>query len=175
MGYNIRQLRSGVWRNGSGLGYGPGMDRSTEASAQQLSRDYGSNTSHKKFLLEKKVENGILLHQSDNSMVVSYLNKQGGRIPELSKPVQELWDFCLEKGIEIKSRHIPGDQLLNGVDFLSRMFKKQSEWRLPFSSFQILLQKWGPFAVDLFATQFNCQFTPFLSFWEDPEVMAWML
>eukprot|EP01126_Amoeba_proteus_P041584 TRINITY_DN4476_c0_g6_i1.p1 TRINITY_DN4476_c0_g6~~TRINITY_DN4476_c0_g6_i1.p1 ORF type:complete len:589 (+),score=71.36 TRINITY_DN4476_c0_g6_i1:634-2400(+) len=124
------------------------------------------------FILQKKIENGTILHQSDNMVAVSYLSKQGGKKREISKPVQEIWELCLEKGIEIRAQHVPGDQMTKDCDFLSRMHKKQSEWMLPKETFLALEKMWGPFPVDLFATQFNNQIENFMSFWKDPKAIA---
>eukprot|EP01126_Amoeba_proteus_P014684 TRINITY_DN1649_c0_g1_i10.p1 TRINITY_DN1649_c0_g1~~TRINITY_DN1649_c0_g1_i10.p1 ORF type:complete len:552 (-),score=71.67 TRINITY_DN1649_c0_g1_i10:232-1887(-) len=126
----------------------------------------------KNFVLQKDITKGIILHQSDNTVAVSYLSKQGGRIPELSKPVEEVWELCLEKGIEIQAQHVPGDEMTRDCDFLSRMHKKQSEWMLPRNTFLELERLWGPFPIDLFATQFNNQIQDFMAFWKDPKALA---
>eukprot|EP01126_Amoeba_proteus_P046408 TRINITY_DN5249_c0_g1_i2.p1 TRINITY_DN5249_c0_g1~~TRINITY_DN5249_c0_g1_i2.p1 ORF type:complete len:670 (-),score=104.10 TRINITY_DN5249_c0_g1_i2:959-2968(-) len=127
----------------------------------------------REFILKEQLTDGILLHKSDNSVAVSYFNKQGGRVPEISRPVEKLWQLCLERGLELKAEHVPGESLLQGVDFLSRMGKKQTEWKLPSPIFQFLKRRWGPFTMDCFASQFNNQMTPFMSWWRDPKAIAW--
>eukprot|EP01126_Amoeba_proteus_P041576 TRINITY_DN4476_c0_g4_i12.p1 TRINITY_DN4476_c0_g4~~TRINITY_DN4476_c0_g4_i12.p1 ORF type:complete len:530 (+),score=62.30 TRINITY_DN4476_c0_g4_i12:1276-2865(+) len=169
--------RSDSSKEGFG-GTGPGWCLAAEWSPQQS--QLHNNTLEtlaacqtiRNFVLQKKIEKGTILHQSDNMVAVSYLSKQGGRNPELSKPVQEVWELCLERGIEIRAQHVPGDQMTKDCDFLSRMHKKQSEWMLPKETFLALERMWGPFPVDLFATQFNNQIEKFMSFWKDPKAMA---
>ena len=126
----------------------------------------------RRFVLEENVSDGVLCHETDNMTAVSYLNKQGGRIPKISKPVEAVWMFCLERNIEITGNHVSGLSLLDGVDFLSRMSTKQSEWRLPTVTFVQIADRWGPFSVDLFATQFNNQLPRFFAFWKDPKAEA---
>eukprot|EP01126_Amoeba_proteus_P004040 TRINITY_DN11384_c0_g1_i15.p1 TRINITY_DN11384_c0_g1~~TRINITY_DN11384_c0_g1_i15.p1 ORF type:complete len:563 (-),score=72.01 TRINITY_DN11384_c0_g1_i15:15-1703(-) len=137
--------------SGEGFGgTGPGWCLAGEWSAQQ--NQMHNNTLETlaachtiwTFILQKKIEKGTILHQSDNMVAVSYLSKQGGKKQELSKAVQEVWELCLEKGIEIRAQHVPGDQMTKDCDFLSRMHKKQSEWMLPRETFLALERKWGP-------------------------------
>ena len=61
-----------------------------------------------------------ILIRSDNSMVVSYINHQGGtHSPSLCNLTLVLWDWCRERGIHLSASHVPGeDNLL--ADFLSR-------------------------------------------------------
>ena len=127
----------------------------------------------KNFILQRDLRDGILLHKVDNTTAVSYLSKQGGRFPHISAPVQELWHLCLDRHIELRSAHIPGQEVLKDADFLSRMKDKQSEWSLPIQVFQILQDLWGPFPVDCFATQFNTHLQQFYSWWKDPKALAW--
>ena len=133
---------------------------------------FGSVETIRQFVIQKDISNGVLLHRTDNTVAVSYLNKQGGRVQKISQPVEEVWTFCLERGIEITASHIPGSDLLDGVDFLSRMGDKQSEWSLPRTVFLEIQSLWGPFQYDLFATQFNTQLQNFMSFWKDPHAFA---
>jgi hypothetical protein len=127
----------------------------------------------KNFILEEDLRDCSLLHKSDNTVAVSYINKQGGRIPEISKPIEKVWSLCLERRIILRGEHIPGVDLEGGVDFLSRMFKKQSEWSLPRVIFKLLEERWGPFLIDLFATQYNSQLPEFAALWKDPLAVAW--
>ena len=63
-----------------------------------------------------------ILIRSDNSTVVSYINRQGGtgtHSPSLCNLTLDLWDWCRERGIHLSASHVPGeDNLL--ADFLSR-------------------------------------------------------
>ena len=50
----------------------------------------------KHFMLKKDAWNTQWLHKSDSTTVVSYLNKKGGKKPELDHMAVDLWEFCLE-------------------------------------------------------------------------------
>ena len=148
-----------------------------DMDSQKMHNNYletlASTETIKNFILTKDIKKGVLLHKVDNTTAVSYLQKQGGRAPHISKPVEDLWHLCLERDIELRAMHIPGQEVQKDADFLSRMRQKQSEWSLPRKVFQYLDNLWGPFSLDCFATQFNNQIPEFLSWWKDPKAQAW--
>jgi hypothetical protein len=113
---------------------------------------------------------GDLLHQSDNTTAVSYLNKQGGRIPLLSKEVEDLWDLCLERGITLRAKYVPGINL-EEADFYSRILLKDSELKLPPNVFESLHRRFN-LTLDLFATRFNTQTKHFVTLFPDPQATA---
>jgi hypothetical protein len=39
--------------------------------------------------------------------------------------------------------------------------------------FELLKERWGPFLIDLFATQYNSQLPEFAALWKDPLAVAW--
>ena len=117
-------------------------------------------------ILSEDLREGDLLHQSDNTTAVSYLNKQGGRIQSLSLEVEELWDLCLERGITLRAKYVPGVNL-SEADFYSRVKSRDSELKLPPSEFEKLLSMWN-LKVDLFSTRFNRQTKDFVTLFPDP-------
>ena len=105
---------------------------------------------------------------SDNSTVVSYLNKEGGThslknvcsdlensgIHKFQKDSQIL-AFTNSRRIQIRARHVPGS--LNVIaDSLSRRDKViQTEWSLHQQIFNQIYRVWHTPMVDLFATHLN--------------------
>ena len=91
----------------------------------------------------------IVLIATDNTTVVSYINKEGGM---RSGPLCALlWRIP----ITLNARHIPGH--LNVVaDKLSRLGQTiQTEWSLLPEVFQTLCSRWHQPEIDLFAMRFN--------------------
>ena len=132
-------------------------------------------------VLEEDLQNGILLHQTDNTTAVSYLNKQGGKIPEISEIAESTWDFCLERGIVLRAQYVPGVDL-GSADFLSRIHQNPSESSLTRKDFDLITRTWGIPSIDLFATRFNRKVPRFVSLFPDPLAentdaftMAWNL
>jgi len=119
----------------------------------------------REFILHRNLKNGVLLHESDNTTTVSYLNKQGGRIPEISEEVEELWNFCLERNIVIHSNHVPGVEIPN-VDFLSRI-SQDAELSLPDKIFRKITEIFGTLSMDLFASRQNRKLQKFVTLLPD--------
>ena len=112
------------------------------------------------FLALKSFENlcrdQIVLIATDNTTVVSYINKEGGmRSGSLCALLWRLLSWCHPWGIVLRARHIPG-RLNVIVDKLSRHSQViQTEWSLSQRVFNLLCSNWDQPQVDLFATRFN--------------------
>ena len=110
---------------------------------------------------------------SDNSTVVSYINKQGGtRSIQLCRRANELLLMCQANQIVLRARHIPG-RLNVLADILSRPSQTSgTEWSLHPSGFRVLTREWGIPLLDLFATRWNHKRPLFVSPVPDPSAMA---
>ena len=98
----------------------------------------------------------IVLIATDNTTVVSYINKEGGmRSGPLCALLWTILTWCSRKHDTIYARHIPGH--LNVVaDKLSRLGQTiQTEWSLLPEVFQTLCSRWHQPEIDLFAMRFN--------------------
>ena len=98
----------------------------------------------------------IVLVATDNTTVVSYINKEGGmRSGSLCALLWRLLSWCHPKAIILRARHIPGR--LNVIaDKLSRHNQViQTEWSLSQQVFRLLFSNWALPQLDLFATRFN--------------------
>ena len=113
---------------------------------------------------EHLCKNQIVLVATDNTTVVSYINKQGVmKSGSLCALLWRLLSWCHPRGITLRARHIPGR--LNVIaDKLSRHNQViQTEWSLSQQVFSQLCSKWAPPLVDLFATRFNHKLPSFVS------------
>ncbi|EAL73789.1 hypothetical protein DDB_G0267304 [Dictyostelium discoideum AX4] len=56
----------------------------------------------------QKLNNCKLKIQTDNTTTLSYINRQGGQIQDLSVLFEQLWKQCLKKKVNLIGEHIPG-------------------------------------------------------------------
>jgi hypothetical protein len=94
--------------------------------------------------------------QSDNSTVVSYINREGGtRSPTLCLHTRKLLLWCQAQGVVLKAIHIPGKTNIL-ADELSRGWTP-TEWSLAPHIAQTIFAKTFYPTIDLFATRHNKQ------------------
>lgn len=105
---------------------------------------------------QRILRNSTVMIASDNASVVAYIQKEGGtRSPSLCMEVWETLRWCLDQGITLRVRHIPGKTNIL-ADRLSRMNKAIStEWSLKQSVCNALFQVTNYPNIDLFATRLN--------------------
>ena len=111
---------------------------------------------------------------SDNSTVVSYLNKEGGTHSiEMCALIWRILAFTNSRRIQIRARHVPG--FLNVIaDSLSRRGKViQTEWSLHQQIFNQICRVWHTPMVDLFATHLNYKLPIYVS--PVPDKKAWKI
>ena len=106
----------------------------------------------------------IVLVATDNTTVVSYINKEGGmRSGTLCALLWRILTWCTRNQVTLKARHIPG-QLNVVADKLSRLGQIiQTEWSLLQEVFQTICSRWHRPQIDLFATRFNNKLPQFVS------------
>ena len=122
--------------------------------------------------LEKLCLNKTLMVRSDNTTVVSYLNKQGGtRSGAMMALTWGLLKWCQARNIEVLAAHVAG---VNNrlADLLSRRRVNPSEWQLDREAVQELFRRWGRPNVDLFASRQNAQLPTFCSWRPDAQAYA---
>ena len=114
--------------------------------------------------------NHIVLIATDNTTVVTYINKEGGiRSASLCALLRRILTWCSRKQVTLKARHIPG--CLNVVTHKLSRLAIQKEWSLLSEVFQLIYNRWHQPVIDLFATRFNNKLTQFVSSVSDP--LAW--
>ena len=110
---------------------------------------------------------------TDNSTVVSYINKQGGtRSTPLLHLTVELFLWLESQDIIVRARHIPG--CLNVIaDHLSRPNQPiPTEWSLHPKIVKRIFRFWGTPEVDMFATLSNSHLPRFMSPVPEPRALA---
>ena len=110
---------------------------------------------------------------TDNSTVVSYINKQGGtRSTSLLRLTVELFLWLESQDIIVWARHIPG--CLNMIaDHLSRPNQPiPTEWSLHPEIVKRIFRVWGTPEVDMFATLSNSHLPRFMSPVPEPRALA---
>ena len=106
----------------------------------------------------------IVLVATNNTTVVSYINKEGGmRSGTLCALLWRILTWCTRHQVTLKARHIPGR--LNVVaDKLSRLGQTiQTEWSILQEVFQTICSRWHRPQIDLFATRLNNKLPQFVS------------
>jgi hypothetical protein len=120
------------------------------------------------FILLHDLRDTVIGIRSDATVSVSYINKQGGRLPHLSHPVSQFLQECwMTRRLTFVATHIAGkDNVI--ADALSRTKNAWTELELHQLSFQTLEMVWGPHSVDLMAAQPNAKVTRYFSWHPDP-------
>ena len=94
---------------------------------------------------------------SDNSIAITYINKQGGtKSTTCNQLTKDIWIICMDKGTHVSAAHIPGKQNML-ADTASRKFHDASEWTLSKNIFNHLIACFGMPEIDFFASRLNKQ------------------
>ena len=108
---------------------------------------------------ETRLQNSVVLIASDNSTVVSYINKQGGTISRsLNLATEILLNWTHMKNIVIRARHVLG-RINVLADSLSREGQiLRTEWSLSPDIFKKICKQTMTPWVDLFATRIGGEY-----------------
>ena len=92
----------------------------------------------------------------------------GTRSKVCNSATKLIWDWAQQHKVWLTVAYIPGIQ--NKIaDAKSRVFKDHLEWSLNTSLYDIIINKWGPPTVDLFASRNNAKVKRFVSWHLEPE------
>ncbi|XP_073668191.1 uncharacterized protein [Paramisgurnus dabryanus] len=109
-----------------------------------------------------------VLVRTDNTTVVSYINRQGGvRSRPLFRQAEAILLWADRHLLSIKATHVPGSMNC-GADMLSRNGIPQGEWRLNPLSIELIWSQFGKAEVDLFASEENTHCPLFFSLTSSP-------
>ena len=90
---------------------------------------------------------------TDNTMAVSYINKQGGTHSlQLLYLAVDLWEWCFVRHIYLVAVHVAAKGNA-WADHLSRQQSCSHKWTLDSTIFQQLCHRWGTPKLDVFASQ----------------------
>ena len=109
---------------------------------------------------------------TDNTTVVSCVNKMGSKSANLNTLTKSVWEWCMERKLWLCAAHIPGVEN-EEADKLSRELHVDTEWKLNshLLTEALSILKTQP-TIDLFATRTNKQFPVYVSYLPDPGAQA---
>ena len=105
--------------------------------------------------------------RTDNVVAMGYINKMGGRIPDLCRLTERMHNFALPLGLTVIAEWIPGKENVE-ADRESRINEDYSERELSTAAFSLIQQRFGRMDLDLFATATNAKTKDFVSLKADP-------
>jgi len=109
---------------------------------------------------------------TDSMITLYYIKKQGGtKNQHLTQLALELWQLALDHSIQLQVEFIP-THLNTKADYLSRLSKSHTEWKLNSQVAQQVIQEWH-LTIDLFASDLNYQLNRFVS-WNYSSKSLWM-
>ena len=120
----------------------------------------------------KDITNAHVNVFSDNTTTVTYINNMGGNNSlHCNALTQDMWLWCIDKGIWLSAAHLPGSQNIQ-ADRASRIFHDQTEWKLDQDIFHRITSHLIKQEVDLFASRLNFQLDRYVSWKPDPWALA---
>ena len=95
---------------------------------------------------------------SDNQNVVQII-QYGSKKPHLQDGAMSITETCFQHSIKLVMNWVPRSE--NEVaDYISTL-RDFDDWKVNPIIFQCLSKAWGPFTVDCFASDYNCQLLRF--------------
>lgn len=90
--------------------------------------------------------------KTDNFVAAAYLNKMGGKVPQLCRITEKIHQFALARNLTISAEWIPGKD--NKIaDSISRIRNNYADKMLHPRVFKEIQRKFGKMEIDLFATE----------------------
>ena len=83
---------------------------------------------------------------------------------------QQIWIWALDRNIHISAEHLPGSENVL-ADAASRKIDVNKEWSLNNNVYTKVVEQFGPFSIDLFASRLNAKETLFVSWKPDPSAL----
>ncbi|GLC48086.1 hypothetical protein PLESTB_000713500 [Pleodorina starrii] len=107
------------------------------------------------------VNQRILLH-TDSQVADSALRKGGSMSDAIQSACFNVFWFCIQNNINLVTTWIPREHNQLADDLSKR--DDACDWKLHPEVFEAIGQEWGPFSVDLFASDHNHQMRPYYTF-----------
>lgn len=117
---------------------------------------------------EHRIKNSTVQIRCDNTTAVAYIKHMGGTRSEICNQLaQEIWAWCIDRGIWVDTEHIPG--VLNHIaDFESRHPNDRTEWAIGHATFRKITEIFGVPQIDLFASHSNFKVAQYCSWRPEP-------
>lgn len=118
------------------------------------------------------LSNCDILLRIDNTTAISYINRFGSiQYPHLMSLARQIWIWCEERGINLFASYIAS---LNNyiADRESRTISLDTEWSLSQNAFLAIQANFGPFDIDLFASNINAKCPIYVSWLPDPGALT---
>ncbi|XP_011685561.1 PREDICTED: uncharacterized protein LOC105448593 [Wasmannia auropunctata] len=110
-----------------------------------------------------------ILLRIDNTTAIAYINRFGSiKYPSLSIFSKAIWQWCEVRNIWLFASYIASAENVI-ADEESRRLDSDTEWSLSSEAFQLIDFVFGPFDLDLFASNINAKCDRFVSWIPDPE------
>ncbi|XP_066600089.1 uncharacterized protein [Prorops nasuta] len=121
-----------------------------------------------KCFAKNKFPSRILL-RIDNTKAISYINRMGSvQLYKLSRLARTIWQWCEERDLWIFASYIKSKDNIE-ADAESRAIENEVEWELASLAFEEIESSFGPFDIDLFASNIIAKCRKFASWHKDPE------
>ena len=166
----------------------------TDASLEGWGVDFEGETTGGPWSLEERYQDGVSINylellaaflalqsfcaqmrsvhiglRMDNTTAIAYITHMGGARSVLCNSLaKEIWQWCITRDIWLSASHVPGVENV-AADFESRHFNEDAEWKLNTVVFNRIVQAFGPFDIDLFASRLNTQLPVYVSWRPDPQ------
>ncbi|XP_057333596.1 uncharacterized protein LOC130672847 [Microplitis mediator] len=113
-----------------------------------------------------------ILLMVDNTTTLAYINRMGGvRYSGLHGLACELWNWCEARQLWVYATYIPSKENVE-ADRSSRIDNSDAEWELADYAFENIMNKFGKFEIDLFASRINTKCAVYCSWKRDPGAIA---
>ena len=113
----------------------------------------------------KSLRNSKVKWYSDNAAVCSIVSK-GSMKRELQRLALDIFSLCIQYSIHLELEWLQPELNVKS-DYFSRILDFD-DWGIAAVLFEILSKKWGPFAVDWFASDYNAKVEQFNTrFWSE--------
>ena len=128
---------------------------------------------------QQSLQAGVLLVQTDNTTVQTYLTRGGGgrtKAQSLNQLAREITLWCLDRLITIRAVHLSGADKVKADTLFRRPSNRQTkleslvEWSLDQELANLLFQMWGSPVADLFTTAVDAKVPVFYSRTAEPSV-----
>ena len=100
---------------------------------------------------------------------ISYINRIGGvQLPKFNKLARQIWRWCEKRKIWLFASYVPSRFNVE-ADIASRVKNIDTEWELADFALEEIINEFGSFDIDLFASRINKKCNRFCSWHQDPE------